>query len=116
MKCLVRYHCLAAADPVFGFNPLAYNEVEADMDFQVMIVEVNGLTFAPGVSRTLTINSGPGNALSATGESASYAMRGSFQTFYMIYHRNACMHRSHSYCDLKKTLRVPLFLNHMLIV
>jgi hypothetical protein len=38
------------------------------MDYQVMIVEVNGLTFAPEVSRVLAINSRPGSTQSATGE------------------------------------------------
>lgn len=50
-------------DPVFGFNPLMYDELEA-----VTIVEVNGLTFGPGVSRTLVINSHSSTTQPATGE------------------------------------------------
>ena len=34
-----------------------YNELEMNMDYQVMIVEVSGVTFGPGVFRTLSINS-----------------------------------------------------------
>jgi hypothetical protein len=43
-----------------------YDEFEDDMNYEVMIVEVNGLTFGPGISRILTVNSGSIN--SATGK------------------------------------------------
>jgi hypothetical protein len=63
-----------SADPVFALHPLVYNELETDMDYVGMIVEVSGVIFEPGVFRTLTINSqtsGPGIVQPATGESGS---------------------------------------------
>jgi hypothetical protein len=48
---------ILSADPVLGFSPIVYNRLEADMDYQVVIVKSSGVTFGPGVFRRLIINS-----------------------------------------------------------
>jgi hypothetical protein len=48
---------LSFSVPEFGFDDLAYFEQEREGSANVVVVELNGQTFSPGVSRKLIINS-----------------------------------------------------------